>query len=278
MQRARRIQRQRLSAAPERQKRPRYWELVYTDSGGARLCRCSGASPGEADGYDFLSKGYAPMTGKPAPWFPRCSSRVAKVWMERFASRLSTSRSERLLPSMRVEDPTLSMVATRRRAVSRSGASVPNAFHAPLNSSIWAMSRSISGVMFRVSTVTIPTNSPKNIHFVKPIIHPISSEAGRGCGKPCFWLLRSMLLRIRFIHRRTDKFIKRKFADRIVADNLNAPSGWLIALEHIGADGCCCAFPSLQGGKGYIHNGQGFTIYGYGVYDIFMLLGTLSAS
>ena len=72
--------------------------------------------------------------------------------------------------------PTLSMVATRRRAVSRSGARVPNAFHAPLNSSIWAMSRSISGVMFKVSKVIIPKTSSKNTHFVKPQIHPISSE------------------------------------------------------------------------------------------------------
>ena len=60
-----------------------------------------------------------------------------------------------------------------------------------------------------------------------------SSEAGRGCGKPCFWLLRSMLFRIRFIHCRPDKRIKADFTDRIVADDLNTPPGWLIALEHI---------------------------------------------
>ena len=69
---------------------------------------------------------------------------------------------------MRVEEPTLSMVATLRRAVSRSGARVPNALHAPLNSSIWAMSLSISGVMCRVSAVSISNKSSKNIHSVKP--------------------------------------------------------------------------------------------------------------
>ena len=41
---------------------------------------------------------------------------------------------------MRVEEPMLSMVATRRRAESRSGANVPSARQAPLNSSRPAMS------------------------------------------------------------------------------------------------------------------------------------------
>jgi hypothetical protein len=45
-----------------------------------------------------------------------------------------------LLPSMRVEDPMLSIVATRRKAERRSGANVPNARHAPLNSSSSEMS------------------------------------------------------------------------------------------------------------------------------------------
>ena len=60
------------------------------------------------------------------------------------------------------------MVATLRRAVRRSGARVPNALHAPLNSSIWAMSLSISGVMCRLSAVSISNKSSKNIHLVKP--------------------------------------------------------------------------------------------------------------
>jgi hypothetical protein len=46
---------------------------------------------------------------------------------------------------MRVEDPMLSIVATRRKALSRSGASVPSARQAPLNSSISAIRERISG-------------------------------------------------------------------------------------------------------------------------------------
>ena len=48
------------------------------------------------------------------------------------------------LPSMRVDEPMLSMVATRRSALSRSGANVPNARHAPLNSSMRAISSRMS--------------------------------------------------------------------------------------------------------------------------------------
>lgn len=130
---------------------------------------------------------------------------------------------------MRVEEPTLSMVATRRRAVSRSGAREPNAFHAPLNSSIWAMSRSISGVMFRVSKVIIPKTSPKNTHFVKPQIHPISSETR----KPTLFRFLSTLFPVGFMFRRRDKSIKTDFAGGIIADDFNASLGWLIALEHV---------------------------------------------
>jgi len=63
----------------------------------------------------------------------------------------SRSMSLSLLPSMRVDEPMLSMVATRRRAESRSGASIPRARHAPLNSSIRAIRPKTSGVMWRVS-------------------------------------------------------------------------------------------------------------------------------
>ena len=60
-----------------------------------------------------------------------------------------------MLPSIRVDEPMLSMVATRRSAESRSGASVPKARQAPLNSSIRAMSAPISGVIWRLSVRNI---------------------------------------------------------------------------------------------------------------------------
>lgn len=78
-------------------------------------------------------------------------TRVSKDLISRFDSSCSTSRSDNLLPSMRVDEPMLSMVATRRRADSRSGASVPRARQAPLNSSILAMRFRISGVIWMVS-------------------------------------------------------------------------------------------------------------------------------
>ena len=70
---------------------------------------------------------------------------MAKVVSRRFDSRRSTSRSDSLLPSIRVDEPMLSIVATRRMADRRSGASVPKARHAPLNSSILAIRFRISG-------------------------------------------------------------------------------------------------------------------------------------
>jgi hypothetical protein len=60
-------------------------------------------------------------------------------------SSLSTSLSLSLAPSILVEEPTLSIVATRFRLVSFSGASVSIAFQRPLNSLISAMSLRISG-------------------------------------------------------------------------------------------------------------------------------------
>src|SRR5689334_13416864 len=68
---------------------------------------------------------------------------------------------------MRVDDPTLSMVAFRRRLVSLSGASVSMTVQRPLNSSISAMSLSISGVivMFLISCMS-------DIHF-----HPFISDS-----------------------------------------------------------------------------------------------------
>ena len=55
-----------------------------------------------------------------------------------------------LLPSMRVDEPMLSMVATRRSADSLSGAKVPKARQAPLNSSMPATRARISGVIWMV--------------------------------------------------------------------------------------------------------------------------------
>ena len=58
-----------------------------------------------------------------------------------------------MLPSIRVEDPMLSIVATRRKADKRSGASVPSARQAPLNSSISDIRERIFGVMMRLDIV-----------------------------------------------------------------------------------------------------------------------------
>lgn len=62
----------------------------------------------------------------------------------------------------------LSMVATRRRADSRSGASVPRARQAPLNSSILAMRLKISGVIWMVSVCST------NQYYTH--LHPITSH------------------------------------------------------------------------------------------------------
>ncbi len=54
----------------------------------------------------------------------------------------------------------LSMVATRRRADSRSGAREPRARQAPLNSSISAIRRSISWVICNEAVGNIPIYTP----------------------------------------------------------------------------------------------------------------------
>src|SRR5690606_29536149 len=77
----------------------------------------------------------------------------------------STSRSDSLLPSIRVEEPMLSMVATRRNADSRSGASVPRARQAPLNSSMPAIRPRISRDIWRES-----------VRIMQPIIHPFTPK------------------------------------------------------------------------------------------------------
>ena len=72
----------------------------------------------------------------------------------------SMSRSASLLPSIRVDDPMLSIVAARRKADNRSGASVLSARQAPLNSSSFAMMSSISGSMTRVLVLMVPAINP----------------------------------------------------------------------------------------------------------------------
>src|ERR1035437_2177000 len=110
-----------------------------------------------------------------------CSSRVAKDLISRLASRRSTSRSDSLLPSMRVEKPMLSMVATRRRALRRSGARVPSARHAPLNSSISAMSMSTSGVYRDVGSLKHAALTP----IYTPISTHISTQENSGNVSVC---------------------------------------------------------------------------------------------
>jgi hypothetical protein len=70
-------------------------------------------------------------------------------------------RSDRRQPSIRGDEPMLSIVATRRNADSRSGARTPSARHAPLNSSTSAMRSSSSEVM-AIEAVLI----------IHPIRHP----------------------------------------------------------------------------------------------------------
>ena len=74
-----------------------------------------------------------------------------------FASKLSTSRSVSLAPSIRVEEPMLSMAATRRSRDRRSGATRLIACQAPLNSSISATSRSSSFVTAGVDARNRPS-------------------------------------------------------------------------------------------------------------------------
>src|SRR6266404_7898620 len=109
-----------------------------------------------------------------------CSSRLANDLAFTPESSFSTSRSLSFAPSIRVEEPTLSIVAIRLRLESFSGASDSITFQRPLNSSISAMSFRISGVivMFliswgRISIYThfhpIPTQRARNIH-----LHPFT--------------------------------------------------------------------------------------------------------
>lgn len=94
-----------------------------------------------------------------------CSSRVAKEWVSRRVSSSSTWRSVSRLHSMRVEDPMLSMVATRRMADNRSGARVQRARQAPLNSSTEAIRDRMSGVMEMVPVLNMSNIVSIYVHF-----------------------------------------------------------------------------------------------------------------
>ena len=89
-----------------------------------------------------------------------CSSRVSNFLISSLPNRCSTSRLLSLLPSMRVEEPMLSIVAMRRRAFNRSSAKVPRARQAPLNSSISDSKASNSGVIWIDSVFIIPEYIP----------------------------------------------------------------------------------------------------------------------
>ena len=84
---------------------------------------------------------------------------------------------------MRVDEATLSMVATRRNANSLSGAKDPSARHAPLNSSIWTMSARILGVMTMLSVLSIAVNIAVNSHKQVVLCYPFSKEAPFGASK-----------------------------------------------------------------------------------------------
>ena len=74
-------------------------------------------------------------------------------------------------PSMRVEDPMLSMVATRRKALRRSGASVPKARQAPLN---LAIRKRISGEIWIWVVSNILGFKHIYTHISRTLLHHIS--------------------------------------------------------------------------------------------------------
>jgi hypothetical protein len=90
------------------------------------------------------------------------------------ARKASNSLSVIVTPSIRVEDPTDSMVAIFFKAFNRSGAREPIAFQAPLDSSIRAISPKISFVMVTLGSFIWPfiytqkhtQKYPKNVLYV----------------------------------------------------------------------------------------------------------------
>ena len=102
-----------------------------------------------------------------------CSSRVLKDRIEIARdSSVSTSASESFAPSMRVDEPTLSIVATLRSALRRSGESVLSASHLPLNSSISAISFTRSGPNVSLGSFMAGARS-------YPILYPIMPDSTR---------------------------------------------------------------------------------------------------
>jgi hypothetical protein len=125
---------------------------------------------------DALQRAVGAKTGSITSAQPAtsCSSREPKDLISGFESRRSTSRSNSRLPSMRVEQPMLSTVATRRRAERRSGARVPKARQAPLSSSISATRESISGVIRKVDAWMITHSYTRKYPLCSP--RPTSSS------------------------------------------------------------------------------------------------------
>jgi len=101
------------------------------------------------------------------------TAEISSLFWLRNTGRASTYASLSFDPSMRVDDPTLSIVAIRRSMVSFSGASVSMTVQRPLNSSISAMSLRISGVI-----VMLVMRYMADIHFHPFIaaLHPIMPD------------------------------------------------------------------------------------------------------
>lgn len=89
------------------------------------------------------------------------SSLDSKDLISSFDSKRSISLSDSLLPSIRVNDPILSIVATLLNAESWSGESDSWARYAPLNSSISLMSLRSSGIIFRDTDLIELLSIPK---------------------------------------------------------------------------------------------------------------------
>jgi len=101
------------------------------------------------------------------------TAEISSLFWLRNTGRASTYASLSFDPSMRVDDPTLSIVAIRLSVVSFSGASVSMTVQRPLNSSISAMSFRISGVI-----VMLVMRCMADIHF-HPFIavsHPMTGK------------------------------------------------------------------------------------------------------
>src|SRR5580700_660792 len=125
-----------------------------------------------------------------------CSSRLAKDLVPVPESSFSTSASVSLAPSMRVEEPALSIVAIRRRLVSLSGARVSMTFQRPLNSSIFGDEHEDlrrnndvpDGVHYRDTQFhpILPNSHPK-ARTTQFHLHPTPSDSGSKLLTASFW-------------------------------------------------------------------------------------------